>query len=649
MPVYTLQGPDGKTYDIEGPEGATAEQLGQFVLAQNQQQSAPLNLGEIKGTAADPIQQAPQQPQQAGDASFAGRFGMGVMDPVHGGAQALTHMLPEGVVNAVNSGMQAVNDAPVIGPVTRFLGMTPATSGELDKRIQQREQDYQAARKSAGQDGIDWARLGGNIAPTIAMGMGGSLLKAGANAIGRPGLASNIFAKVASGAGSSALPGALMPVTEGDYADEKTRQMTLAAALGAAFPAVAQAAPAVRSLIDPFSKGGQDRIVGGAIRNAAGNDADQALINLRNASEIVPGSSPTAGQAAGNAGIASLERTATQTDPIAMNMMANRLEQQNIARQDLLSNIRPDKNIAAEVREAATNPLYQEAYQTTVSKTPELKALLNRPSMKQALNRAQELADELGQTFNPEKMTGRDAHYLKMALDDLSNASPMSGIGGNELRAIQGTRAAYLQELEKQIPAYGQARQSYAELSKPLNQADLIKEIGDKATNFRGTITPAALARALQDKTAQSVTGQKNATLQSVLTKDQIDSLNNVLSDVMRADFAQTAGRGVGSDTVQKLAYSNIINKTGIPSMLGGSAIAGVGGRIADTAYKRANEELRQKLAQALQDPKETARLIEKATPSEKLRLLSQALGQVGTVSGAVAYPTAKRTAETEN
>lgn len=34
MPIYTIQSPDGKTYDIEGPEGATADQLGAFIQSQ---------------------------------------------------------------------------------------------------------------------------------------------------------------------------------------------------------------------------------------------------------------------------------------------------------------------------------------------------------------------------------------------------------------------------------------------------------------------------------------------------------------------------------------------------------------------------------------------------------------------------------------
>lgn len=36
MPIYTVQGPDGRTYEIEGPEGATAEQLGRVIMSAQQ-------------------------------------------------------------------------------------------------------------------------------------------------------------------------------------------------------------------------------------------------------------------------------------------------------------------------------------------------------------------------------------------------------------------------------------------------------------------------------------------------------------------------------------------------------------------------------------------------------------------------------------
>lgn len=42
MPIYTVEGPDGRKYRIEGPAGATAEQLGQVISSQAQPQPQPV-------------------------------------------------------------------------------------------------------------------------------------------------------------------------------------------------------------------------------------------------------------------------------------------------------------------------------------------------------------------------------------------------------------------------------------------------------------------------------------------------------------------------------------------------------------------------------------------------------------------------------
>lgn len=47
MPIYTIEGPDGKRYKIEGPEGASADDLAQFVQSQSTPQSIPPPKGGI--------------------------------------------------------------------------------------------------------------------------------------------------------------------------------------------------------------------------------------------------------------------------------------------------------------------------------------------------------------------------------------------------------------------------------------------------------------------------------------------------------------------------------------------------------------------------------------------------------------------------
>lgn len=71
MPIYTVQGPDGKTYKIEGPEGATAEQLGQVITSQAKPKLAPINVDPTEGMSS-------MQRGLAGAGKFVADTGRGV-------------------------------------------------------------------------------------------------------------------------------------------------------------------------------------------------------------------------------------------------------------------------------------------------------------------------------------------------------------------------------------------------------------------------------------------------------------------------------------------------------------------------------------------------------------------------------------------
>jgi hypothetical protein len=191
------------------------------------------------------------------------RFVQGARDPLDAGAQMLSRMPGAG---AVNRATQAVNNMPGIGPITKALGMTPATSEKIDADISARESAYRAP------EGVDWARAGGNTAamlPLLAIPGGGSMRGA-----------------IASGVATGAASGALQPVTDskGDFWTDKGAQ----AGIGAAFGGVA--APVMR---------GAARVI-----NPETSDSVKLLMK--------EGVTPTPGRILGGA-FASLEDRATST------------------------------------------------------------------------------------------------------------------------------------------------------------------------------------------------------------------------------------------------------------------------------------------------------------------------------------------------
>jgi hypothetical protein len=97
---------------------------------------------------------------QPPNASAAVGFMRGMKDPVDAGAQMLTHVLPQGMVNAGNAANNWLADT------TGMVGKIPP--GGLDAMLAQEEAKYQQGRQTAGRSGFDAARMGGNVASLVA-------------------------------------------------------------------------------------------------------------------------------------------------------------------------------------------------------------------------------------------------------------------------------------------------------------------------------------------------------------------------------------------------------------------------------------------------------------------------------------------------
>lgn len=195
MPVYEVTSPDGKTWEVTAPDGATQAQVLEFAKAQwsTQKPAAPMSRGE--------------------------KFAQGMRDPIEGGAQLLTHVLPEGVVNAGNRLNNWLADK------TGLVAKLP--EGGVDQQVRETNAAYDARRKEAGETGVDWTRLAGNVFNPVNLALAAKIPQA-----------ATLLGKIGIGATAGGLTSTLNPVTGDDYAKEKAKQIAIGAAAGGAAPLV---------------------------------------------------------------------------------------------------------------------------------------------------------------------------------------------------------------------------------------------------------------------------------------------------------------------------------------------------------------------------------------------------------------------------
>jgi len=233
MPVYQYE---GKHYDL--PDGLSNEQA----------------IAKIEGF----LGKSPAKPATETKEAPSG-FVQGLMDPIYGAGQLMA------------KGMEAV-------------GFFPKEAKAFSERVvPQREQQYEAQRKAAGETGFDVGRLAGNIINP-------------ANLLPIP-IANPLVRSVATGAAM----GAMQPVAQPeDFASTKALQVGTGAVLGPVAEGTVNALGKVVGLVKNLTPSGRQEAMVKYVNELAGPEKDVVIKALQDAKELVSGSRPTVAEALAN-------------------------------------------------------------------------------------------------------------------------------------------------------------------------------------------------------------------------------------------------------------------------------------------------------------------------------------------------------------
>lgn len=468
---------------------------------------------------------------------------------------------------------------------------------------------------------------------------------------------------IAGGAISGGVLGAAKPVGEND---DRLQNAAISAALGAAIPTGIAAYKTGKSLVEPLYARGREAIAGRLLNRVSSPNSPTVAGRLSSATEIIPGSAPTAAEVAESGGVSALQRAMSAADPEAY---TQRAMEQSSARLNALRGIAGEegkRELFDAARKSAANDLYRQAYSAGMdlrrdavtgkflpakeiaARKDEISKLLSAPSMQEAISRAKRLMqDEIQSTANPAgSVQGLD--YARRALNDMIGEAPRAS---NQQRILIGLRDRLDDTLNKLSPKYAEARATFAEMSKPINQMDVGKALLDKfepALSDYGALgreTAAKYATALRNEgesVARAATGMRGG-LSSVMTPEQMKLINDVARDLARKANAQDLGRGVGSDTFQKFSMANIAEQSGMPKAVNfATSLPGLS-RATNWVYRDSDQQLRELLARTLLSPKDSARLMlmqqqPGAINLSRLGIANPVLSQAPTFGGILGY-----------
>lgn len=409
---------------------------------------------------------------------------------------------------------------------------------------------------------------------------------------------------------------------------------------GRALGATVQSA---KGLVEPFTKQGQERIAARTLQQFAA-DPTRAAEALRTARPLVPGSQPTMAQAADDAGLAQLERT-LRNNPETGPLIQGQVDAQRAARlkavqdiagtDDYYRGIKEGRSVfaAEDYGKAIASGFDEKALQTV---KPQLDKILERPSIKAAQRLAVDLAAEKGEQLT-EAGSIKGLDYLVKALDSKISAAKNVGssVGKEELRALVGTKDDLLKVIEKIAPAYKEARENFAKMSRQVNSMDVARDLLGRMQS--PLARAGASQRELKNEYARALENAMESTKRATgldlpasafMPKNDLDTLLNVSKDMARSARVEDAGRAIGSNTAQNLAAQNLLRRTlgptGMPqSWAESNALqAFLSPYTGLTKLAGSERAVLDRLTKAALDPMDAANLLSMSQPQSRTGLL---------------------------
>ena len=326
---------------------------------------------------------------------------------------------------------------------------------------------------------------------------------------------------------------------------------------------------------------------------------------------------------------------------------------QEAARKSTLNAVTPDLTEAINTRRIMSQPLYKAADNAVVPIDTDLVDVISRmPSG--TLNSAAKLAKMEGRPFimgktsaprmeptgvldasgNPlmreipgktAEITGESLHYIKRSLADIAyGPTATTGIGRDTQMAARGLLNDFVDVFETKVPAYGQARRTFSDLSAPVNQAQVLREMvsvlekpggGERIQPFLNVLGRGEEAML---KRAGGRSGARFESLSEVLTPDQIAKVREVAKQLETESAIGTqitAGQQRASDLIKE----ELVNHR-IPNPL--NSLISVANRVLEQIGAKVGKQTVAKLAESSLSAKTFDELLATLPAKERSNLL---------------------------